>query len=108
METLRIDPQTADDALLAVARVLDVHECWLYQRRYHFSVAYGWSIAFSPESAGRFRLEACRWTRPVDTVWVLADDDDRLAGAVIDLLDEIEEFGGELWQTRTRFVGTFD
>lgn len=86
-----------DEALLLAADQLGLRECWLYQRRYHFSVGYGWSIALSADSVGRLRLEACRWTRPRSTVWVLAGDVERLAGAIDGLLTNIEECGGELW-----------
>lgn len=113
MDELRLDPtqpaaDETDATLLRVARLLGLKTCWLYQRRYHFSVGYGWSIAVAPESAHRFRLEACRWTRPGYTVWVTAGDQDRLAGSVDGLLEHIEERGGELWlqQRGTRFIGT--
>lgn len=115
MEELRLDPtqpgaDATDAALLRVAELLGLDECWLYQQRYHFSVGYGWSIAISSESAGRFRIEACRWTRPGGTVWVTAGDDDRLAGSIVRLLENIEERGGELWlkqqQRRTLFAET--
>lgn len=85
----------APDRTLRVLRVigaeLGLDRCWLYQRRYHFTLGDGWTIALSPESAGRFRVEVCRWTRPVDTLWTLAEDDDRLAGLVADLAGGVRE-----------------
>lgn len=94
--------------LQQVAEILGHEVCWLYQHRYHFSVGFGWSLAFSPESARRFRIEACRWTRAQGTVWVTAGDDDRLAGSIVRLLENIEERGGELWpkQRKMLFVET--
>jgi hypothetical protein len=59
-----------------------MHTCWLYERRWHFSVGAGWTIALSPDSAGRFRLDACRHTRTVHSVWVLPCDRDALVGSV--------------------------
>jgi hypothetical protein len=115
MDELRLDPtlpttDAVDRFVLRVAELLGLTKCWLYQRRYHFSVGYGWTLAISPESAGRFRIEACRWTRPGVTVWVTEGDDDRLAGSIVGLLEDIEERGGELWlqqqQRRTLSVET--
>lgn len=82
-------PEKTYATLLRVACVLGSPRCWLHERRYHFAVADGWTIAVSPESAGRFRLDACRYVRPVTTLWTLAGEDGRLAGCVLALRDQI-------------------
>lgn len=71
-------------ALQSIAAVFGMHTCWLYQRRYHFSVGAGWTIALSPDSAGRFRLDTCRHTRTVSSLWVL--ENERVSVAVIALV----------------------
>lgn len=90
---LLVAPPAPDRTRLVLERMgelLDANVAWLYQRRYHFALGDGWTIALSPESAGRFRLEACRWTRPAATLWARAGDEDRLAGLVLELAAEIE------------------
>lgn len=87
-------PPAPDRTLRVLRRVgaeLGLSRCWVYQRRFHFSLGDGWTIALSPESAGRFRIEVCRWTRPVDTLWALARDDDRLMGLVADFAGGVRE-----------------
>jgi hypothetical protein len=61
-------------ALQCIADVLGLHTCWLYLRRWHFSVGAGWTIALSADSTGRFRLDTCHLIRTVSTVWVLPAD----------------------------------
>lgn len=39
----------------------------------------GWSLAISPDDAGRFRVEACRSGRVRATMWARVGDDARLA-----------------------------
>ena len=75
--------------LLAVARALGKRGCWLYQRRWHFTVRDEWTVAISAESAGRLRVDACRHTTPTASFWVLAGDHDRLAGVVLSLTEQI-------------------
>jgi hypothetical protein len=77
-------PSPADTfaALQCIAGELGMHTCWLYQRRWHFSVGEGWTIALSPDSGGRFRIDTCRYTRTMASLWVLAEHRDRLAGVV--------------------------
>lgn len=86
-----IPPDVTDDALAVVADVLGADECFLYQRRYHFPLAVdGHTIAVSTESAGRLRIEACRWTRSAATLWTPATDLSRLAEIVGDLASELD------------------
>ena len=77
-------------ALREVAALLQADRCWLYQRRYHFALCDGWTIAISPDSAGRIRIDACRWTRSRTTLWALESDTDRLAGVVCELVQDID------------------
>lgn len=91
-QTRHTGPPSGTDtysALQRIAGVLGMHSCWLYQRRYHFTVGAGWTIALSPDSAGRFRLDTCRHTRTVSSLWVLGDDHDDLAGFVLSLRDQL-------------------
>lgn len=79
------------DALYEVGELLGRDVCWLYQRRFHFPLEEdGWTLAVSPDSAGRIRFEACHWTRPVATLWKFDDDEARLA----DVVRELAAIGG--------------
>lgn len=79
-------PETISGTLRVVGDLLGREVCWLYQRRFHFPLDEdGWTIAIHPESAGRFRVEACRWTRPVITLWAHENDGARLADVVLEL-----------------------
>lgn len=46
---------------------------------FRFRLSGPWSLAISPESAGRLRVSACHRGTPVATLWCLASDRDRLA-----------------------------
>lgn len=82
-------PQRTWQVLLQVRRQLGASVCWLYKGTYHFSLAVeGWTLAISPDSAGRFRLSACRGAHPVATVWIDEDDWDRLDAVVGELRDK--------------------
>lgn len=70
------------EAIYTAAETLDVWECYAHEGRYHFSLGGGWSIALSADSADRVRVESCRLTRPVATMWTPAHRKDRLAGLV--------------------------
>lgn len=86
----RPSPERIIDVLTRVGEALGEHVCWLYDGSFHFRLPEaGWTIAVTPESARRFRLESCRATAPRSTVWVLEDDDARLARVVQRLADEV-------------------
>lgn len=65
-------------ALRLVALVLERPVTRYYQGRFHFKLTEAWTLAIRPESANRFRVEACKWSRPGVTLWSFAGDDDRL------------------------------
>lgn len=90
--TIEGDPLYA--TLREVGRLLSLERCWLFQRSFHFSLGDGWTIAVRAESAGRMRVEGCRWTRPVCTLW-LGVDDRRLAGVVDEVRDMLTVMKGE-------------
>lgn len=70
------------EAIYEAAAVLDTGTCYAHDGRYHFALSGGYSIALSLDSANRIRVETCRLTRPVSTMWVLPHRRDRLAGLV--------------------------
>ncbi len=76
-------------ALVLVAGLLGHRYTYFHRGRYHFAIDDEWSVAVSPESGNRFRVEACRYTVPVGRVWALAENPERLAGLVINTKDAI-------------------
>lgn len=70
------------DAIYMAASLLDRWECYAHEGRYHFALGGGWSLALSADSADRVRVESCRLTQPVSTMWTPAHRKDRLAGLV--------------------------
>lgn len=76
-------------ALQAVADALDVSLCWYYRRAFHFVVDVDWTVAITPESAGRLRIETCRRTVPHGRTWTRATDHARLKQLVRDAVDEV-------------------
>lgn len=91
-----IPPEAMRDLLLHVARLLEP-VTWLYDGGYHFRLPVdGWTVSFSPDSAGRVRVEACRGTVPVSTVWVALDDRDRLTAIVEDLREQAAAVVGSI------------
>lgn len=86
-----LPPDDLFEALLAASRELGITTCYAFDGRYHFSLGAGWSIALSAESAGRILVETCKLSRPVNRMWVLASDRDRLAGLVGRLSNEVAE-----------------
>lgn len=81
---------------LVSAALGETDVCWYYQGRFHFKLSDAWTLAVMPESAGRFRVEACRWTRPRATLWAFAGDDARLVSLVCDMRDVVTQRMGEV------------
>lgn len=76
-------------ALRRVGGLLDCGAAFVRDGRFYFEVSDRWLLALSPDDAGRFRLGACYGATEVATLWVLAEDHDRLAGLVQGLRSEI-------------------
>jgi hypothetical protein len=80
-----------ESTLQRVAELLDADRCFLYRRSYHFPLGAGWSIAITPDSADRFRVARCSWSRPVLRYWTHVTDEDRLEGLVRELAGGVRE-----------------
>jgi hypothetical protein len=71
------------DALRAAGAVLGTSVAYHLDGRFHFELAGDWSLALSPETAGRFRLDVCHLARPVASLWCLTRDRERLERLVL-------------------------
>jgi len=76
-------------ALRTAGAYLELDVTWLYNGSYHFRLGRGFTIALTPESAGRVRVDACRWTRPLTTLWALLEDTERIGSIVAELHGEV-------------------
>lgn len=88
------DVDVADDfrtALGAAGARLELDVTWLFAGSYHFRLGQGFTIALTPESAGRVRIEACRWTRSLNRVWALLEDTDRIGAIVGEMRDQVTQ-----------------
>lgn len=74
---------------MAVAAELGERYAYWHRGAYHFSLVDEWTIALTPESADRFRIDACRGGAPRTTLWSFSDDLDRLAAVVVGLAREV-------------------
>lgn len=79
------------DALMVAAGALGKDTCYSFDGRFHFSIGTGWTIALSSDSADRMRVESCWLSTPKATMWVLAENHDRLASLVVKMFDEVLE-----------------
>lgn len=79
------------DALTLAGDALKLERCWLYRKSFHFPLTQDWSIAITPDTADRLRVEAYHGLRrvPEMTRWVLAGDRTRLIEIVSDLAGEV-------------------
>lgn len=89
VQELEHTPERTLAVLRQAGAVLGLDVCWHLGDSFHFAVGDGWTIAVGPDSAARWRVQACRWTRPAVDRWVLAGDDERLAALVQDMAGEI-------------------
>lgn len=77
-------------ALLAMSATLGQRYAYAHRGAYHFTTEVdGWTIALTPESADRFRIDACLFSEPRTTLWSFSDDLDRLAAVVLGLAREV-------------------
>lgn len=86
-------PEAIYDALRVVGLELGEPRAYWWRGTYHFPLddRDGWTIGLTPESAGRVRVQLCRWSRARDTVWTRVVDTGRLAQVVAELA---RDFGG--------------
>lgn len=76
-------------ALRLLGDALGLTVAYHYQGRFHFKLSDCWTLAVKPESAGRFRVEACRWSRARCTLWSFEGDDGRLVSLARELQDVV-------------------
>jgi hypothetical protein len=76
-------------ALRLVGRVLGTPTTYQLDGRFHFPLGGGWSLALSPDDAGRFRLGAFYGRTEVATLWCLEGDRRRLADLALGLRSEV-------------------
>lgn len=55
---------------------------YCFEGRMALPLAAGWSLVISPDDAERLRVQACHSGRVRATMWVRADDEERLAELV--------------------------
>lgn len=82
------------DALRRVGATLDTSVAYHLDGRFHFALSGDWSLALSPDSAGRFRLDACYRAVPVASLWALARDTERLDRLVLSASAEAAALAG--------------
>lgn len=86
---ITVDTHTFTDnplgsALKFVGDLVGVNVCYFHRGSFHFVARDEWTVAVTPESADRFRIDLCHLTRAVDRKWVMATDRARLASLVRD------------------------
>lgn len=80
------------DLLRFVADIVAVNCCWYYRGSYHFAINDRWTVAITPQSAQRFRVQTCHLTLPHGrTYWARAADRNRLASLVRDAIDTVSQ-----------------
>lgn len=89
MNTMRPPDKHLITALRLTGRVLGTDAAYALDGRFHFPVDGPWTLALSPDDAGRFRLSAFYGRTEVATLWCLERDRRRLADLALDLRREI-------------------
>jgi hypothetical protein len=77
------------DALAVAADVVNVDVAWFYRGKFHLRVTRDWTVALSPESAGRCRVSTCECTVERATRWTRPSDHARLEQLVREAVDDI-------------------
>lgn len=72
-------------ALRVVGRALGATCAYAYDGAFWFEVSDVWSLTISPDSAGRFRVDACYGRTRVSSLWCRAGDHRRLAELAVGL-----------------------
>lgn len=75
---------------MTVSREMGERYAYWHRGAYHFPCGVdGWTMALTPESADRFRIDACCHGVPRSTLWSFSDDLDRLAAVVVGLARDV-------------------
>jgi hypothetical protein len=78
------------DTLLDIANALGVDRCTFYRSAFHFDLGNGdWTVAVTPDSVGRVRLETCHFGEIVSTRWCRGGDTHRIMDMVRESRDEV-------------------
>lgn len=78
------------ETLLDIAALLGTHRCTFYRSAFHFDLGNGdWTLAVTPDSVGRVRIETCHFGRCVATRWCAQGDGSRIAVMVAESRDEV-------------------
>lgn len=75
------------DVLRYVGNLLGQDVCWFLRGAFHFKLGNEWTVAISPESAGRFRVDTCHLTAARATKWCRAADRSRLESLIREAAD---------------------
>jgi hypothetical protein len=89
MTTRRPSDKSLLETLRFVGSLLGTTAAGVYEGRFYFRLDGRWSVAISPDSAGRFRVDVCVGAAPRATMWARAGDTDRLADLVLSARDEV-------------------
>lgn len=81
-------PMPVFTTLKFIGDTLGISICWYHRGSFHFKVGIDWTVSVTPDSAGRYRVDTCHLTVPVDTKWVAAHDRARLARLVQDAAED--------------------
>lgn len=68
-----------------LGEMLDVRACYRVGKSFHLDLPDGWSLAITPETAGRVRMQACHRRRVVDTLFAFVHDTPRVVGLALEL-----------------------
>ena len=78
------------DTLLDIAALRGTNRCTFYRSAFHFDLGSGdWTLAVTPDSVGRIRIETCHFGRTVATRWCRAADAERIGVMVRESRDEV-------------------
>lgn len=89
MSTMRPVDKNTITALRVVARALGQDCAFQHEGRFHFPVGGGFSLAVSPDDAGRFRVACFYGAEEVATLWSFERDLRRLADLALALREEV-------------------
>lgn len=76
-------------ALIEVSHALGTGRCWFYRGAFHFALDADWTVAVTPDSLGRVRVDTCHLGVVRDTKWCRDNDTSRLVSIVCESRDEV-------------------